>query len=68
MEKFIVKFVRFCEILLLHLVSYAAVLAVRGCRHVAYELSDRMEVLGRTFLREQELIHDDIMCIDFVCR
>jgi hypothetical protein len=45
MEELVIKFVCFGEILLLHLVSHAAVLAAGGCGNGMYDLTSRMKVL-----------------------
>jgi hypothetical protein len=45
MKEFIVKIVRFCKIFLLHLVSHAAVLTMRGCTNVYESIVGKMKVL-----------------------
>lgn len=67
MEKLVVEFMGLPQILLLHLLSDPAVLAIRACSNIS-ESATFVNERQRTFLWEEKLVYDDIMRVNLVRR
>lgn len=67
MEKFVVELVCFVEILLLHLLTHFAMLAVGRCRRVV-SVGGVGHGERRTVLGKEQLVDDDVVRVDFVRR
>lgn len=69
MEELVVEFVCLVQVFLLHVMPDPAVFTVRAYgKRIQDTISTTQQGKALTFFGEQELVDDDVVCIDFVCR